>query len=321
MKRFALIFALVAAAVLPASALADSFAGSAVDPVDQPPALSGDATPDIVAISTGYDAAAGAVAADVMFSAPVSPYSPYNIIVVLSTGSNGFCFGGISLFARTATGGTGIVDRSGTTGALPLEITWDTGRTALHMQTSSPGLAGVAVNCAMANTSIPDDIGHCGNAECTYISHTYISDSVDTFSLGPSSAPVLRAAVPVVAPPVVEATPKQLDHAIAKATRVTADVKSYACTRKVVVYSSSVHRSGASGRVRYLLRGPGVKRVFSAHMEAGEDDVGHEFVKLKPGRYTLSVRYFGGLDDSQDVAIRLLASPTITKHFTLKRCG
>jgi hypothetical protein len=181
-----MVIALTLGWVGPTAALGVVHSATASDARDQPPALSGTPIPDIVGVHAEYDDALGRVATTVQFFDPVpSNFGIYNVSVSLGqpSGSSRDCYsfepGGMGTFTEVSGSPTAILTATGYTGSLSMTKIVSVDGHSITLETINPGLAGRSVACMDADLTLYDEIGHCGNIDCTWWSHTYFIDSVD----------------------------------------------------------------------------------------------------------------------------------------------
>lgn len=322
MRRFFVALVAVLAAS-PVSAQADVIGGNVSDPVDQPPTIGGTPEPDISSMQALYDQARGLARVDVSFYAPVGD-TIYDLSAFVGvTQPDGTCsasglYVGTSLKSSAT---TGTVLMGGYTGTATAAVGWSPNRQSVAVYVSLPAITTFAPNCASADTYLYDDIGHCGNYDCTWWSHTYELDTTPTVSLTPipagqippvSSSPTSTPSPRTPPSPSSPATPTR-----SASVRLGA-VKTYPCLREIDLAGVQVGPGSmpATGKLKFGLHGisgraRGVLRTTSARSQGGfYSDI--SFGQLKPGRYRLVAQYTG------DAA--RLHSPIAQRVVTLRSC-
>lgn len=101
-----------------------------------------------------------------------------------------------------------------------------------------------------------------------------------------------------------------------KATTLTVKAKASSNLSQIIVSSAIVHNNDSAtvGRIEYILSGPRYRKTQSGRVEGGSDKKAHRFTHLKPGKYTLTAQYLGGVTG----LVTYTASPVVTEHFTLR---
>ncbi|HEY3021291.1 MAG TPA: hypothetical protein VGJ32_13930 [Solirubrobacteraceae bacterium] len=204
LSRLLVAFAcLAASAALPTTAAADVRVGQVSDPVDQIPDLNGASRiPDFEQVRVSFDQATGAVSATVRFYQPIDYTNPgHRLEVDLGRPTVGsICSPGDVLMGADVAPGAAkssfMVARF--TGAGDGTLTISPDKREMTLAFSHPTLVKADLRCFNAHTITYDDVGHCGNPECTFFSHTFVHDTVDTsyfngYAPAPTAVPELAA--------------------------------------------------------------------------------------------------------------------------------
>jgi hypothetical protein len=176
---------LAALSALPATAGADVRTGQTSDPADQIPDLAGPSkTPDFEQLRVTFDQATGAVTATARFYQTLDQMGPgHRLQIGLGSPTiGGLCNPGDVLMGAdvvpTATVSTFAVARFTGNGQGTMSVSPD--KRELTLGFSSPTLVKADLRCFNAYTITYDEVGHCGNPECTFFSHVYTHDQVET---------------------------------------------------------------------------------------------------------------------------------------------
>jgi len=319
-----LIVLLACLAVLgaaPATAGADVRVGQASDPVDQIPDVNGPSkTPDFEQVRVRFDQATGAVTATARFYQPIDTTSPgHRLQVGLGSPTiGGLCNPGDVLMgadvAPTATQSTFAVARFTGSGTGTLAISPD--KREMTLAFSSPTLVKADLRCFNAYTITYDDIGHCGNPECTFFSHTFVHDTVETaYFDGYTPAPVVLPQIPACRDGIDNDHDGRIDFDQDPGCRGDATANSEADPAAIASkVALSARRSGCGidvklavqpvlkpadlftfGRVAVSVRGvSGAARGYTKTRRVTlGDPEGYRFGALRKGRYRVSASYAG----------------------------
>jgi hypothetical protein len=315
MRRIPLLAVLGCALAFPMAAGADPLTGVLPDPQDSP-------TNDIASLQVTYDQAAASLRADLTFYAPAD-HSSIDQIDVTFGDTQGGCAGGVSIFSGFAD--NAITDMLGTNPDVPFvrgNAQWSADRRTLTLWGSTPQLASFAPTCATAETWFYDDIGHCGNPDCTWWSHTYDLDETSVIVFAAATPPPTSPPAPPTSPPAPPPTPPtppapSTPTTPQRATVHLGGIQVYSCRREVILASPSAGPKGTdfTGRLKVVLAGTSGKARIVFRRVSTRDLSGYynlEFRNLKPGGYRLTAVYSG--DGSR------APSKTVVRTFHLRTC-
>jgi hypothetical protein len=313
---------LAALAASPPGAGAAVRAGSVGDPADRPPDVSGGPSrmPDLEQLRIGYDQEAGALTATVRFYQPVDVTAAGQRVYVgigLPAARGGCSPGDAQVGADVApAAGRSTYFVSGFTGPGDGTLSVSADKREMTLAFTSLQIARKDYRCFNAFTSAYDDIGHCGDPQCTFWSHIFVHDTIQTAFFDGFAPP------PFVIPQIAacrdgedndgdgrtdfdedagcrgdparasEADPPAVASRLAlRATRGRCAI----AVRLGVTPALAPQAVFPLGKVAVAVRGlsGSARRYTKSRQLALRDGTSLRFRSLRPGRYRVSAKYLG----------------------------